>query len=128
MAGDQSAKGQLLFAGLLFLGMLAAVAGTDVAVLALLAYGPLVTAGALVGVVRGSLELESANGLILACLFALLTVLALLSAMVGTDPVFRNLVIMFGVVVDFLAGIGAVLAVRVADGTERPTPGPPHRL
>jgi hypothetical protein len=111
---------------LLFLGILAAAFGTQVAILVVLAFGPLVTVAVLVGVVVGPLEPASVSGLLLACLFSLLTVLALGVAVLGTDPQFRNLVVMFGVVVDFLAGLGAVLAVRVADDSERPTPGPPH--
>ena len=126
MGTGRNAKGQLVFAGLLFLGILAAAFGTQVAILVVLAFGPLVTVAVLVGVVVGPLEPASVSGLLLACLFSLLTVLALGVAVLGTDPQFRNLVVMFGVVVDFLAGLGAVLAVRVADDSERPTPGPPH--
>jgi hypothetical protein len=72
---------------LLFLGILAATFGTQVAVPVLLALG---------------------------------------AAALDTGSQFRNLVVMFGIVVDFLAGLRAVLAVRVGHGTERPSPGPPH--
>ncbi len=126
MATGQNAKGQLLLGILLFLGILASAVGTEVAMLVLLALGPAVTALVLVGILLGPLEPDSVGGLLLACLFSLLTIVAIGSAALGTNPELRNLVIMFGIVVDFLAGLGAVLAVRVADNTERPTPGPPH--
>ena len=126
MVGGTSAKGQLILGGVLFLGILAAAVGTDVALLVLLALGPLVTVAAVLGLLVGPLEPDSVSGLLLACLFSLLTVLALGAAALGVDPQFRNLVVMFGIVTGFLAGLGAVMAVRIAEDTERPTPGPPH--
>jgi hypothetical protein len=126
MPSGRSAKGQLILGGALFFGILAAAVGTDVALLVLLALGPLVTVAVVLGLLVGPLESDSIGGLLLACLFSLLTVLALGAAALGVDPQFRNLVVMFGIVTDFLAGLGAVMAVRVAEDTERPTPGPPH--
>lgn len=126
MTGGRNAKGHLLLGVLVFFGILAATLGVELAVVALLAVGPVVTLAALVGVAAGVLVPDSVSGLLVSVLFSLLTVLVLVALAVSRDSDVGNLLVLFGLVVDFLAGLGTVLSVTTPDDTERPTPGPPH--
>ena len=49
-----------------------------------------------------------------------------MTVVLGTALPFWEPILLFGFVTGLLAGLGAVLAVRISDDAEQPTSGPPH--